>query len=107
MQLPHVSSEGEFERVLHQKLTKSVSAKIVDAAKKPFFKNWRGVIIGDGDLWFTQYRGDDHGPWTNGILAIGRFAFQTEQQEQLKEKPRRLPKSLACKLRYFSGKDEI
>ena len=40
-------------------------------------------------------------------MAIGRFAFQTEQQEQLKEKPRRLPKSLACKLRYFSGKDEI
>jgi hypothetical protein len=78
-----VKTEKEFEKILSREITDSISAKIVDAAQQPIFKNWRGVMIGDGILWLTEYGSDAHGPWTQGILAIGNFAYQPKEEEQL------------------------
>jgi hypothetical protein len=76
-----LNSKEEFRIILSRDLTDTIRAKILDAAKKPLFKNWQGVMIGDGILWFTEYANDANdanGPWTYGIAAIGDFAFQSE-----------------------------
>lgn len=78
-----VKTEKEFEKILSRDLTDRVSTRMVDASKQPIFKNWRGVMVGDGILWFTEYGGDDHGPWTQGISAIGNFAYQPKEEEPL------------------------
>jgi hypothetical protein len=100
-----VKTEKEFEKILSRKLTDSVSTKIVDAAKQPFFKNWRGVRIGDGLLWFAEYGSDVHGPWTQGILAIGQFAWQPKEDEQLMHVIGPYPDSPTVKrcLRYWTA----
>jgi hypothetical protein len=43
-----VESSEEFRKILSQDLTDSIRAKILDAAKQPLFKNWQGVMIGEG-----------------------------------------------------------
>ena len=50
-------------------------------AKDPLFKNWRGVMLGDGILWFTECRKSDKDPWRYAILALGNFAFQTTDEK--------------------------
>ena len=74
-----VKSKEEFAPVLRRELTDYLSSEIVDAATTQLFKNWQGVMIGGGLLWFSQYSRDERGPMTYGILAIGSFAFQPRQ----------------------------
>jgi hypothetical protein len=73
-----VDTSEEFREILSRYLTDSIRAKILDAAKQPLFKNWQGVMIGDGILWFDEYSTNENGPWTYGIAAIGGFAFRPE-----------------------------
>lgn len=73
-----VDTSEEFRKILSRDLTDSIRAKILDAAKQPLFKNWQGVMIGDGILWFDEYSDNENGPWTYGIAAIGGFAFRPE-----------------------------
>jgi hypothetical protein len=51
-----VKTEKEFAAVLKQNLTDNIRAKIVNDAKKPLFKNWQGVMAGDGVVWFSGIR---------------------------------------------------
>jgi hypothetical protein len=67
---------GESNAILSRELTDSIRTKIADAAKEPLFKNWQGVMVGDGLLWFSAYKDAGDKPWTYVIFAIGRFAFQ-------------------------------
>jgi hypothetical protein len=78
-----VETEKEFGEILSRELTDSVLAKMANAAKQPGFKNWRGVMIGDGLLWFSEFGDDAHSPWTQRILAIGHFAYQPREEEGL------------------------
>jgi hypothetical protein len=73
-----VDTSEEFREILNRELTDSIRAKILDAAKQPLFKNWQGVMIGDGILWFDEYSTNENGPWTYDIEAIGGFAFRPE-----------------------------
>ena len=71
-----VKSQKEFAPILSRELTDSIRTKIADAAKEPLFKNWQGVMVGDGLLWFSAYKDAGDKPWTYVIFAVGRFAFQ-------------------------------
>ena len=71
-----VKTKEEFATIVKRELTASVRAKIAAGSKKLLFKNWQGVMIGDGVLWFSQYRVNDREPWEYRIAAIGFFAFQ-------------------------------
>src|SRR5271170_1867974 len=71
-----VKSKEEFAYILSRELTDSVRAKIAAAAEGPLFKNWQGVMVGDGILWFSEYKHEGDKSWTYGIFAIGNFAFQ-------------------------------
>jgi|ERR1051325_1077497 hypothetical protein len=74
-----VKKKAEFTAIVKRELSASVRAKIAADAKKPLFKNWQGVMIGDGILWLSQYRLNDRAPWEYKISAIGFFAFQQSQ----------------------------
>ena len=74
-----VKTKEEFAVVLNRELTESACAKITNAAKQPLFKNWQGVIVGDGILWFSEYRRDEHSSRTYGIFSIGHFALQPKE----------------------------
>lgn len=71
-----VKSQEEFAPILGRELTDGIRTKIIELAKQPLFKNWQGVMVGDGLVWFADYQraGDKSG--TYGIFAIGHFAFR-------------------------------
>jgi hypothetical protein len=71
-----VKSQEEFSSILSLELTDSIRTKIIELAKQPLFKNWQGVMVGDGLLWFTEYQRAGDKTSTYGIFAIGNFAFQ-------------------------------
>jgi hypothetical protein len=71
-----VKSEEEFRKVVARALTPEIAERMRTDAKEPLFKNWRGVMLGDGILWFTQRRASEKEPRRYVILAIGDFAFQ-------------------------------
>jgi hypothetical protein len=72
-----VTTKEEFQTILSRDFTDSIRAKILDAAKQSLFKNWQGIMVGDGLIWFSEYSDNENGPWTYGIAAIGGFAFQS------------------------------
>jgi hypothetical protein len=74
-----VNDKKEFTPILRRALTRKIRAKLKGDAKKPLFKNWRGVMVGDGILWYSQYSLDSGSTWTYFILAIGDFAFQANE----------------------------
>jgi len=74
-----VRSKEQFLPILRRELTDSRRAKILELAKEPLFKNWRGTMLGNGHLWFTQYHLPGGKAGTYGILAIGHFAFQPKE----------------------------
>src|SRR4051812_48584442 len=53
-----VKSKEEFVHILGRELTDSVRGKITAAAKEPPFKNWQGIMVGDGILWFSEYKAE-------------------------------------------------
>jgi len=82
-----VRSKEEFAAILSSKLTDGVRARIADAAQEPPFKNWQGVMLGDGILWFSAYKKKGDKFWSYGILAIGGFAFQPKDISAAGEGP--------------------
>ena len=45
--------EANFEAIINQKVVKAVQ----DQAYANLFVNWRGVMIGNGEVWFTALKG--------------------------------------------------
>jgi len=74
-----VNDKKEFSAILQRALTRRIRRKLTEDAKKPLFKNWQGVMVGDGILWYSQSSLDDGVTWTYLILAIGDFAFQADE----------------------------
>jgi hypothetical protein len=73
-----VKTKEEFKPVLDRELSPEIRTNIVDAAREPLFKNWQGVMIGDGILWFTEFIGSKDNSYYE-IDAIGDFAFQPSE----------------------------
>ena len=73
-----VRNKDEFVPVLKRELTDKIAARIAAEAKKPLFKNWQGVMVGDGLVWLTELQSDEDSHPRYAILAIGLFAFQQE-----------------------------
>jgi hypothetical protein len=71
-----VKSQKEFAPILSRGLTDRIRTQIADAAKAPLFKNWQGVMVGDGLLWFSAYQSPGDNSWTYGIFTLGHIAFQ-------------------------------
>jgi hypothetical protein len=59
-----ILEKEEYTRLVSQALTDSFCARFQSEAKKDLFKNWRGVMIGDGILWFTQVGARGVESWT-------------------------------------------
>jgi len=79
-----VRSEKEFRKMLERSLSLDLSKQMQADAKDPLFKNWRGVMLGDGILWFTECRESDKKPSRYAILAIGGFAFQPNDEKGMR-----------------------
>ncbi len=77
-----VKTKEEFIPILAREFTESVRAKITNDAKKPLFKNWQGLMIGDGILWFSEYKERRDTSWTYGIFSIGHFAAQPKRRRE-------------------------
>ncbi len=73
-----IRGKHEFSVILKRKLTDKVVAEIVEHSKRPLFKNWRGVMVGQGILWFTEYPSGSLPQSKYIVLAIGNFAFQPQ-----------------------------
>lgn len=76
------NTKEDFKRILDRELSRQIRTNIVKAAKKPLFKNWKGVMVGNRLVWFTEsgeLKGDS---WKYGIYAIGGFAFKTSGQSE-------------------------
>jgi hypothetical protein len=73
-----VKTKAEFIPILKRDLSKSVSAKIKKDSKEPLLKNWGGVMVGDGIIWFGQFQLKGQTSWFYQILAIGNFAYQSD-----------------------------
>ena len=58
-----VKSEMEFRKILERSISLDLAKRMQAAAKDPLFKNWRGVMLGDGILWFSECRESDKKPW--------------------------------------------
>ena len=74
-----VKTKEQFRSILARNLTEFVRAKIVAAAAEPLFKSWRGVMVGDGIIWFSKYEDEQHTASTYGIFALGYFAWQPRE----------------------------
>lgn len=75
-----IMKRKRFAAVLHREFTDDVRGRLLEASKRPLFKNWRGVMAGDGILWFSEITADDGLSLTHHrILAVGYFAFQPEE----------------------------
>jgi hypothetical protein len=86
-----VLGNKEYAEMVRQALTADFCARFqADAEKKPF-KNWRGVMIGGGILWFEEIKVRDSDPWTYAILAFGGFAFQMSDEISGGEDPPNQP----------------
>jgi hypothetical protein len=75
-----VKSEKEFRRVVTRALAPEIAKRMRTDSKEPLFKNWRGVMLGDGILWFTERRASEKEPWRYAILALGGFAIQPDDE---------------------------
>ena len=72
-----IRSEPELVRELSHRLDADLSARMDAATTKPLFSNWRGVMLGDGILWFTKYGTTAKGtPWRYYITSLGHFVWQ-------------------------------
>jgi serpin B len=71
-----VKTKEEFMPILKRELNETVRAKIAGDARKPLFKNWRGVMVGEGVVWFAEFVEKQNNTPTHWILALGLFAFQ-------------------------------
>jgi hypothetical protein len=73
-----VKSRKEFQTIIAGAFSSdAIYRKMQVDAQAPLFKNWKGVMLGDGILWFGQYSETAQGPWKYSILAFGHLAFQT------------------------------
>ena len=75
-----VRTESELATLVASLLTDERRSVIQNAATHPLFKNWRGVMAGDGVLWFEEVQTDAGGPRFL-ITAFGGFAFQPADQQ--------------------------
>jgi hypothetical protein len=74
-----IRTKEDFEPVLRRQLTDKVIAQIAADARRALFKNWQGLMVGDGIVWFTELGTSTSTPQPEYILlALGMFAFQTE-----------------------------
>jgi hypothetical protein len=81
-----IKGEKEFAALLRHKLTEKVRTKILNDAKQPLFKNWRGVMVGDGIVWFSEFEDEKHHESEYAILSFGGFAWQPEDWLQAEGK---------------------
>ncbi len=79
-----VRTEAEMADAVASLLTDERRSAIKTAAQRPLFKNWRGVMAGDGVLWFVEFR-PRAGSSRYLITAFGDFAFQPEEQPTREE----------------------
>jgi hypothetical protein len=84
-----LKKKEEFAEVVARSLTEDLCARIRAEAKKTIFKNWQGVMVGDGILWFTEYRVSKDSPWQYVITAFGDFAFQPKEEANQPPEPTR------------------
>jgi len=76
-----IKKEEDFASVLASSLSTELIAGMQADAKKPLFKNWRDVMVGDGILWFEAFRVSERAPWRYMITAFGGFALQPSEKE--------------------------
>ena len=76
-----VKTEKEFASLLESRFSIALCTKMQLDATKPLFRNWRGIMLGDGVLWFEECKESDTAPWKHLILAFGYFAYQPEETE--------------------------
>jgi hypothetical protein len=76
-----VKTEKEFTSVLESKFSIALCTRMQLDATKPLFRNWRGIMLGDGILWFEECRESATAPWKHLILSLGYFAYQPEETE--------------------------
>jgi hypothetical protein len=76
-----VKTKEEFRPILDRELLKGIKTKIMREAKEPLFKNWQGVIVGDGLVWFAEYGESKSDSWEYRIDAIGGFAWQPSEPD--------------------------
>jgi hypothetical protein len=74
-----VKGKKKFSAILSIRFTDSAFAKLPDDARKPLFKNWQGVMVGNGTLWFSECRVSEREPWRPMILTIAGVACQPEE----------------------------
>ena len=77
-----LKKKEEFAAIVARSLTDDLRTRFRSEGKKELFKNWQGVMVGDGILWFGELRGVDDSPPEYVILAFGDFAFQPEEPSQ-------------------------
>lgn len=65
-----VLSAREYRRLVTATLTDPFGARFAAAAREEPFKNYRGVMIGDGLLWFTEIAARQGEPARHCILAF-------------------------------------
>jgi len=82
-----VKSKRRFVAIVRREFAGGVGARIAEAAKAPLFKNWQGVMVGDGILWFERYQIGRKSPWRYGIFAIGHFAYQPAESLKITAGP--------------------
>jgi hypothetical protein len=56
-----------YNRIFNKKVTEAVERQSYDS----LFKNWRGVMIGNGEIWFTTASPVENDPTKDIIYIIG------------------------------------
>lgn len=79
-----VHTEAEMAETVTALLTEERRSTIKTAARQALFKNWQGVMVGDGVLWFDEFQADGGGS-RYLITAFGGFAFQPTEQRAVTE----------------------
>lgn len=74
-----VTNKDQFLPILDREVTESFVADLQSEAGKPLFKNWEGVAVGGGTMWFAEYKHEGDRSWNYGIWAIRPFALQPSQ----------------------------
>ena len=89
-----LENSGEFKKHSASILTPYLKSAVQSQSSDSLFKNWRGVMIGRGVIWFSAVKEKTEDDWTHRIIGVN-----PENGSAGKEKPVSSEKASSQKLK--------
>jgi hypothetical protein len=82
----HLANEADFQKNAGTIVTEQLKSVVKEQSADSLFKNWEGVMVGRGQIWFTRI-GEDPGKGQPLIWVYKITAFNLEAPEVIPKSP--------------------